>query len=223
MKPSNLSRGRGVTCVDSLLPIEQSLSATNDSRVIVQKYIENPLIINQRKFDIRQWVLVTSLNPLTIWMWKEPYIRFGAEDYVMDDLNNIYSHLTNNSIAKHSAQFKKETKFEGDIWTCYDFSNYLGETKWKEIHEKIKNTVICSFYSAHHEIKHRENSHELYGYDFMIDEDFNVYLIEVNGSPALDYSTQITENAVKTMVKNLIEIVVDNNNGKNFKVNNNGE
>ena len=35
MKPSNLSRGRGVTCVDSLLPIEQSLSATNDSGVIV--------------------------------------------------------------------------------------------------------------------------------------------------------------------------------------------
>ena len=223
MKPSNLSRGRGVTCVDSLLPIEQSLSATNDSGVIVQKYIENPLIINQRKFDIRQWVLVTSLNPLTIWMWKEPYIRFGAEDYIMDDLNNIYSHLTNNSIAKHSAQFKKETKFEGDMWTCQDFSNYLGEGKWKEIHEKIKNAVICSFYSAHHEIKHRENSHELYGYDFMIDEDFNIYLIEVNASPALDYSTKITENAVKTMVKDLIEIVVDNNNGKNFKVNNNGE
>ena len=108
MKPSNLSRGRGVTCVDSLLPIEQSLSATNDSGVIVQKYIENPLIINQRKFDIRQWVLVTSLNPLTIWMWKEPYIRFGAEDYVMDDLNNIYSHLTNNSIEKHSANLKKK-------------------------------------------------------------------------------------------------------------------
>ena len=223
MKPSNLSRGRGVTCVDSLLPIEQSLSATNDTGVIVQKYIENPLVINQRKFDIRQWVLVTSLNPLIIWMWKEPYIRFGAEDYIMDDLNNIYSHLTNNSIAKHSAQFKNETKFEGDMWTCHDFSNYLGEEKWKDIHEKIKNAVICSFYAAHHEIKQRENSHELYGYDFMIDEDFNVYLIEVNASPALDYSTKITENAVKTMVKDLIEIVIDNNNGKNFRVNSNGE
>ena len=223
MKPSNLSRGRGVTCVDSLLPIEQSLSATNDTGVIVQKYIENPLVINQRKFDIRQWVLVTSLNPLIIWMWKEPYIRFGAEDYIMDDLNNIYSHLTNNSIAKHSAQFKNETKFEGDMWTCQDFSNYLREGKWKDIHEKIKNAVICSFYAAHHEIKQRENSHELYGYDFMIDEDFNVYLIEVNASPALDYSTKITENAVKTMVKDLIEIVIDNNNGKNFRVNSNGE
>ena len=96
-------------------------------------------------------------------------------------------------------------------------------SKWNTYNVKIKNAVICSFYAAHHEIKQRENSHELYGYDFMIDEDFNVYLIEVNASPALDYSTKITENAVKTMVKDLIEIVIDNNNGKNFRVNSNGE
>ena len=223
MKPSNLSRGRGVTCVDSLLPIEQSLSATNDSGLIVQKYIENPLIIQNRKFDIRQWVLVTSLNPLIIWMWKEPYIRFGAEDYKMDDLNNIYSHLTNNSIAKHSKQYKKEKKFEGDMWTCFDFENYLGSERWRKIHQKIKNAIICSFYAAHQEIKQRYNSHELYGYDFMIDEDFNVYLIEVNASPALDYSTKITERAVKDMVKDLIKIVIDNNNARDCKVNANGE
>ena len=214
LKPSNLSRGRGVTCVNSLEPIEQSLSATNDSGVIVQKYIENPLIISKRKFDIRQWVLVTSLNPLVIWMWKEPYLRFGAEDYIMDDLNNIYSHLTNNSIAKHSTQYKNEKNFEGDMWTCFDFEKYIGPQKWNEIHEKIKNAIICSFYAIHQEIKHRHNSHELYGYDFMIDEDLNVYLIEVNASPALDYSTKITERLVKAMVKNLIELVIDNDNAR---------
>ena len=223
MKPSNLSRGRGVTCVDSLAPIEQSLSATNETGLIVQKYIENPLIIMNRKFDIRQWVLVTCLNPLTIWMWREPYIRFGAEDYKMEDLNNIYSHLTNNSIAKHSKQFKKEKKFEGDMWTCFDFEKFLNKERWKELHEKIKNAIICSFFSVHHEIKQRVNSHELYGYDFMVDEDFNVYLIEVNASPALDYSTKITERAVKDMVKDLIKIVIDNNNARDCKVNNNGE
>ena len=223
MKPSNLSRGRGVTCVDSLLPIEQSLSATNDSGLIVQKYIENPLIIKKRKFDIRQWVLVTSLNPLVIWMWKEPYLRFGAEDYIMDDLNNIYSHLTNNSIAKHSTKFKNEKTFEGDMWTCFDFADFIGKEKWKEIHEKIKNAIICSFFAVHQEIKQRENSHELYGYDFMIDDEYNVYLIEVNASPALDYSTKITEKAVKEMVKDLIELVIDYNNARDFKVDKFGE
>ncbi len=65
---------------------------------VVQKYIENPLIINKRKFDIRQWVLVTDWNPLTVWIYKDSYIRFAMQDYDANDLSK-FSHLTNNCVA----------------------------------------------------------------------------------------------------------------------------
>ena len=48
-------------------------------------------------------------------------------------------------------------------------------------------------------------------------------LIEVNASPALDYSTKITKEAVQKMVKDLITLIVDYNNGRDFKVDKNGE
>ena len=215
MKPSNLSRGREIHCINNLSKITKNLNETNNN-IVLQKYIENPLIIHKKKFDIRQWVLITSIHPLTIWKWEEPYLRFSAENYDIENINNIYSHLTNNSIAKHSLKYNSENLIKEDMWDVNQFKNYLFDVYkkdlWNEINEKIKNAIICSFDCARHEIGYRENSHELYGYDFMIDDEFNVYLIEINSSPAMDYSTSITERLVKEMLGNIIQIVVDNKN-----------
>jgi len=41
------------------------------------KNTQNPLIIESRKFDIRQWVLIENWNPLTVWIYDESYIRFA--------------------------------------------------------------------------------------------------------------------------------------------------
>ena len=41
-----------------------------------------------------------------------------------------------------------------------------------------------------------KKSFEIFGYDFMIDSLFNVWLIEINSSPAMDHSTQVTANLV---------------------------
>ena len=66
----------------------------------MQKYIERPLIILGKKFDVRQWVVVTSVNPLTIWVWKTPYLRFTSQDYNPANAKNKFMHLTNASVSK---------------------------------------------------------------------------------------------------------------------------
>ena len=59
-------------------------------------------------------------------------------------------------------------------------------------------------------IEHRKNSWELYGFDFMVDDEYNAWLIEINSSPACDYSTKVTEVYVQKALVTTIFFVMGN-------------
>lgn len=52
---------------------------------------------------------------------------------------------------------------------------------------RMKDIVIDTFLAVKSSVNpnHRKNTFELFGYDFMVDEDFRVWLIEVNTNPYL--------------------------------------
>ena len=56
---------------------------------IVQRYIHNPLLIGHKKFDMRIYVLVTSHNPLTVYLYRSGFGRFTHYRY---EANDIYNH-----------------------------------------------------------------------------------------------------------------------------------
>ena len=69
IKPASMSRGRGIKTFNNLEEILDYVVGKNISWV-AQKYIEKPLLIRKRKFDIRQWVLLTDFSPLRIWVYE---------------------------------------------------------------------------------------------------------------------------------------------------------
>ena len=74
---------------------------------VVSKYIPNPLLINGHKFDLRIYVLVTSYDPLRVYVFKEGLARFATEGYTsVRSKKNKFVHLTNYSINKKSQKYK---------------------------------------------------------------------------------------------------------------------
>ncbi|CCI42831.1 unnamed protein product [Albugo candida] len=232
IKPAGMSRGRGIRVFNELDDIFQYTDIENhkECQWIAQKYMENPFLVCRRKFDIRQWVLVTCWDPLTVWFNKDCYLRFSSEEYQVHDLSDPYVHLTNNSIQKQSDKFHDIYKtedgnmvVEGNMWHSDDFIQYLQsrsaatnepncprENIWEEqIQAGMKRIVIYSLQCVQEQIQHRPNSFELYGYDFMLDDRLHPWLIEVNSSPACDYSTPTARRYVETGLADIIKVIVD--------------
>ncbi len=68
---------------------------------IIQSYIDKPFLYNSRKFDIRHYMMITSVNGILKCYWyKEGYIRTSSEKYDIEDLGNEQIHLTNDAIQK---------------------------------------------------------------------------------------------------------------------------
>jgi hypothetical protein len=88
------------------------------------------MIVKGKKFDIRQWAVVTSWSPLKIFIYDQLYTRFSPEDYDPARLHDVYSHLTNNTIAKNSSEFDN-SEIEGNMWDHETFSAYVND-KFKE-------------------------------------------------------------------------------------------
>lgn len=89
-KPSEQARGVGIQLFKDLNQLLDFVN--NDTQYpsfVVQKYIEKPLLVKGKKFDIRQFVLVTSLDPLIVWIFDDNYLRFCTQDYKIDDLTNV--------------------------------------------------------------------------------------------------------------------------------------
>ena len=67
----------------------------------------------------------------------------------------------------------------------------------------------CGVPAAPTQVMNRQNSCELYGYDFMIDASWRPWLIEINSSPDFSYSTKVTERLVKACAPDVIKVLVD--------------
>jgi len=82
------------------------------------------------------------------------------------------------------------------------------------IQPQFEEIIINSLLSVKDEIAHRKGNYELFGYDFMVgtgsaDGRPQAWLIEVNSSPACDYSTPVTCPLVKKMMEDTAKVLVD--------------
>ncbi|OWF50223.1 tubulin polyglutamylase TTLL2 [Mizuhopecten yessoensis] len=204
-KPADLSRGRGIFLFRDISDLQY------DCNAVVQQYIPNPFLIGGYKFDIRVYVAVPSFYPLNIYIFEEGLVRFGTEKYDLNALNNVFAHLTNTSINKHSPGYAldKECVGPGCKWTITQLRQYFHQHRINDstLWTRVVNIIILTLLVQAPQVPKCDNCFELYGFDVLIDDNLKPWLLEVNFSPALSFDCQADLHVKKPLLHDLMKLL----------------
>ena len=240
VKPPDSNQGRGIRVFSSLSKIKKFVSAPSPHEVkaegkewVVQKYLESPMLLWGRKFDLRIWVLVTPNDEICV--YRQGYLRTSSSPFTTDTIagdadgkSSGFIHLTNFCMQKNSPSVGKYE--DGNTLSYIQFQEYVNEHYEEMGMEKaidVSQTIMPKIYTLIVDavlagrnacgMKHSSTiktesvrkSFELFGYDFMVDEDLRPWLIEVNTNPYLGTQNKWHGELVEVMVEDLITKCVD--------------
>ena len=190
LKPINMSRGMD-SCVTNNLDCVIRMMETGPK--VCQKYLENPLLLNHKKFDLRYIVLLKSVFPLKVFVYNRFWVRSANNNYslVHSQQDDYETHFTVMNYSGRDMQHIQDTEF------MEVFEKECG-TQWSETQAKIYQTIKEMFSIAAQQYPKMQNpkSRAIYGIDIILDENKLPHVLEVNFCPdckrAVDYYPNFT-------------------------------
>ncbi|XP_074629732.1 tubulin polyglutamylase TTLL13-like isoform X2 [Acropora palmata] len=193
LKPDSGSQGKGIFLTKNPKDVKPG------EHMVCQQYVSKPFLIDGFKFDLRVYVLVTSCDPLRIFVYDDGLGRFATMKYMdpsNSNLDDICMHLTNYAVNKHSKDFIRDEE-SGSKRRITTINKWFEENGYdvKEIWDAIEDVIIKTLITAHPILKHNYRTcfpnhnkgsacFEILGFDILLDRKLKAWVLEVNHSPS---------------------------------------
>lgn len=209
MKPNSGCQGRGI------IVARDPLTALDDHALdnyIVQEYVHRPLLLEGKKFDLRVYVLLTSIRNPSIFIFNDGLVRICTEPYeapTEENVKNACKHLTNYAVNKRSADYVFNTDVARmDVGNKRNFSflnRWLEESghSASELWRQVGIIIVKTILAAQPSIARVYDScfptgfndgyccFEVLGFDVLIDSKMRPWLMEVNHTPSFATETPL--------------------------------
>lgn len=216
LKPDAGSQGRGIFVTKTLKDIRPC------DRGVCQVYISRPYLIDGYKFDLRVYTLITSCDPLRIFIFEEGLVRFATTRYKEPNsvnISNVFMHLTNYAVNKYSRTYNQDAE-EGSKRKLSWFNSYLRrlghdvEDIWNRIDDVIIKTIISAGPILKHSYAACFPNHdvipaccELLGIDVILDKRLNPHILEVNHSPSFHTDTALDWEIKESLLSDMFAMM----------------
>jgi hypothetical protein len=176
--------------------------------IVSQDYILNPHLFNKKKYHVRIYLLITIIdNIFNSYTIKYGKIIVARDNYPLTDCDtnnnykNVYQHLSKYIFNDNDYEFPNDLNTENNI----NDKNII-ENIWIKIQDiLVKLSVILSDNIYQH--KNTKHSFHLFGLDFMLTNNYDVKLLEVNRYPCL--TTKFDKNKKNNLEENLFNLIDD--------------
>ncbi|XP_028439794.1 protein polyglycylase TTLL10 isoform X1 [Perca flavescens] len=229
-KPTGLNQGRGIFLLKSqedIAAFRLKLKHTEDCQArkmhrrqpqarIVQHYIQSPLLLRGKKFDVRSYLLIACTSPYMVF-FRHGYVRLTCDLYDPSS-NNLSAHLTNQYMQKKNplySQLKEDT-----VWSMESFNTYVNDRfrvakglprDWVlgAFAKHMQQVLTQCFLAVKSKFDCRLGFFDLIGCDFMVDEDFKVWLLEMNCNPALHTNCEVLKEVIPRTVVEALDLSLE--------------
>lgn len=174
LKPSLLNNGQHIKIFKQLSQIEEHM--LNPQRLggphVLQRYLTNPDLYEGRKYTLRFFVVIT--REAGAFIYKNGYLNVSLTPYTDSNFSDLRPHLTNEHLYDNESavvQIPTVGHEKYDIWY----------PKVKSIATAVTHALEQEFPQAF--LPQKERSFAVFGFDFMCDDQDNMWLLEVNHGP----------------------------------------
>ena len=207
IKPDSGSLGQGIIILE---PGKEYLP--DDTLSIAQEYIES-FLLDEKKFDLRIYVLITSISPLEIFVYRDGLARFCSHKA---NEHSIYSQITNVSLNKdqiNPLEFEEISQLISDIFPRLEKEYNINI---KKLWEDIDHIIILTILSSHNFLikgeeyqcpkKIYNKCFQILGFDILLDKNLKPFVLEINYRPSLEYHRGKERRMKVNMIKDSIRI-----------------
>lgn len=212
----NLQRKKGLLLTNNY---QQIIGSFTQGFKVIQKYNLNPLLINQRKINLRIYLLITSLNKkIKGWVHNLGKCIYTNKDYTNNNLD-FETHITSVNL---DMNIYNDNPFTLDQLKHYLVNNgYNPNVLFKNIDSHLFKTIAAAepYLGKLDNIKNNL-SFQLFGIDFFITNNLYPYLLEINKGPDMIPKNNMDEGLKTIVLEDIFKVigVIHQNNVKhNFR------
>merc|ERR1719229_680284 len=182
---------------------------------IIQEYMLNPMLLENRKFAVRVYLLIARVKPYLTFHYNFGYIKRCGEFYDENkfEKEDLFRHITNQEFQKKQDDFTMSAAAE--LMSIESLDKYLMEhygipafrlNFWQQV--KAILMEVCLGIKEQVNESSALGNFEVFGCDVIVDGEQRVYLLEANRDPSWVMDTQVKKAIIPEMVREMTELVL---------------